>query len=45
MGETMKGLHRTARCAEFTKEDIGTKVSVDGYNNKCRENVPEFFFK
>ena len=26
----------------ITKEDIGTKVSVDDYNRKCRENVMMF---
>ena len=26
----------------ITKEDIGTKVSVDDYNRKCRENVMKF---
>lgn len=36
MGETMKGLHRTARCAEFTKEDIGKEVTVMGWVQKSR---------
>ena len=36
MAESMKGLHRTARCAEITKEDIGKKVTLMGWVARSR---------
>ncbi len=30
MAESMKGLHRTCRCAEVTKEMVGSKSDPDG---------------
>ena len=29
-------------CARITKEDIGTKISIEEYNRTCREAVMEF---
>ena len=36
MAESMQGLKRTARCAEFTIEDIGREVTVMGWVQKTR---------
>ena len=36
MAESMKGLNRTARCAEFTSADIGKEVTVMGWVQKSR---------
>ena len=36
MAESMQGLKRTARCAEFTVEDIGKTVTVMGWVQKTR---------
>ncbi len=36
MAESMQGLKRTARCAEFTTEDIGREVTVMGWVQKTR---------
>ena len=36
MAESIQGLKRTARCAEFTTEDIGKKVTVMGWVQKSR---------
>lgn len=36
MAESMQGMKRTGRCAEFTTSDIGKKASVMGWVNKRR---------
>ncbi|MDO4632636.1 MAG: aspartate--tRNA ligase [Eubacteriales bacterium] len=36
MAESMKGLHRSHRCAEVTKEMIGSKVTLMGWVQKTR---------
>ena len=36
MAESMQGLKRTARCAEFSAEDIGKTVTVMGWVQKSR---------
>ena len=36
MAESMKGLKRTARCAELTEGDIGKRVTLMGWVAKCR---------
>ncbi len=36
MAESMKGLHRTMRCAEVTKEDIGKNMTLMGWVAKTR---------
>ena len=36
MAESMKGLHRTCRCAEVTKEMVGSKVTLMGWVQKAR---------
>ena len=36
MAESMKGLHRTCRCAEVTKEMTGNKVTLMGWVQKAR---------
>ena len=36
MAESIQGLKRTARCAEFTTEDIGKKVTAMGWVQKAR---------
>ena len=36
MSESMQGLKRTRRCAEFTKEDIGKLVTAMGWVQKSR---------
>ncbi len=36
MAESMQGLKRTARCAEFTIEDIGRTVTAMGWVQKTR---------
>ena len=36
MAESMKGLHRTCRCAEVTKEMTGSKVTLMGWVQKAR---------
>ncbi len=36
MAESMKGLKRTARCAEITEEYIGKTVTLMGWVAKCR---------
>ena len=37
MAESMKGLHRTCRCAEVTKEMIGKEVVLMGWVQKARD--------
>lgn len=36
MAESMKGLHRTCRCAEVKKEMIGSEVTLMGWVQKAR---------
>ena len=36
MAESMKGLHRTCRCEEVTKEMVGSKVTLMGWVQKAR---------
>ena len=36
MAESMKGLQRTCRCAEVTKEMVGSKVTLMGWVQKAR---------
>ena len=36
MAESMQGLHRTCRCAEVTKEMVGSKVTLMGWVQKAR---------
>ena len=36
MAESMKGLHRTCRCAEVTKEMVGSIVTLMGWVQKAR---------
>ena len=36
MAESMKGLHTTSRCAEVTKEMVGSKVTLMGWVQKAR---------
>ena len=36
MAESMKGLHRTCRCAEVSKEMVGSKVTLMGWVQKAR---------
>lgn len=36
MAESMRGLHRTHRCAEATREDIGREVTLMGWVQKSR---------
>ena len=36
MAESMKGLHRTCRCAEVTNEMTGNKVTLMGWVQKAR---------
>lgn len=36
MAESMKGLRRTHRCAEVTKQDIGSEVTLMGWVQKSR---------
>ena len=36
MAESMKGLHRTCRCAELTEEYVGKTVTVMGWVAKQR---------
>lgn len=36
MAESMRGLHRTHRCAEVTREDIGSEVTLMGWVQKSR---------
>ena len=36
MAESMKGLHRTCRCAEVTREMVGSKVTLMGWVQKAR---------
>ena len=36
MAESMKGLHRTCRCAEVTKNMVGSKVTLMGWVQKAR---------
>ena len=35
MAESMQGLHRTCRCAEVTKEMIGSEVTLMGWVQKA----------
>ena len=37
MAESMKGLHRTCRCAEVTREMIGSEVTLMGWVQKARD--------
>ena len=36
MAESMSGLHRTCRCAELSKADVGREVTVMGWVQKQR---------
>ena len=36
MAESMKGLHRTCRCAEVTKDMVGSRVTLMGWVQKAR---------
>ena len=36
MAESMKGLHRTCRCAEVTNDMVGSKVTLMGWVQKAR---------
>lgn len=36
MAESMKGLHRTCRCAEVTKEMTGSRITLMGWVQKAR---------
>ena len=36
MAESMKGLHRTCRCAEVTKDMVGSKITLMGWVQKSR---------
>ena len=36
MSESMKGLHRTQRCAELSKANIGEQVTIMGWVQKNR---------
>lgn len=36
MAESMQGLHRTCRCAEVTKEMVGSEVTLMGWVQKAR---------
>ena len=36
MSESLKGLHRTCRCAEISSSDIGKEVTVCGWVQKIR---------
>ncbi len=36
MAESMKGLHRSHRCTELGRSDIGTTATVMGWVQKCR---------
>ena len=36
MAESMKGLHRTHRCAELSAANVGEKVTVMGWVQKNR---------
>ena len=36
MSESLKGLHRTCRCAEVSSGDIGKEVTVCGWVQKIR---------
>lgn len=36
MAESMKGLHRTCRCAEVTKEMTGSRATLMGWVQKAR---------
>ena len=36
MAESMKGLHRTCRCAEVTKDMVGSNVTLMGWVQKAR---------
>ena len=40
MAESMKGLKRSHRCAELTKENAGQQVTVMGWVQKSR-NKPQ----
>ena len=37
MAESMKGLHRSCRCAEVTQEQIGSEVTLMGWVAKARD--------
>ena len=37
MAESMKGLHRSCRCAEVTKEMIGRELTLMGWVQKARD--------
>ena len=39
MAESMKGLHRTCRCAEVTKDMVGSKVTLMGWVQKAGGNI------
>ena len=36
MAESMRGLHRSHRCTEVTKEQIGQEVTLMGWVQKAR---------
>ena len=37
MAESMQGLHRSCRCAEVTKEMIGSEITLMGWVQKARD--------
>ena len=39
MAEAMKGLKRTHRCAEVTKNEIGSEVTLMGWVQKSRNKA------
>ena len=43
MAESMKGLHRTHRCAEISSQNIGETVTVMGWVQK-RRNLGSLIF-
>ena len=43
MAESMKGLHRSHRCTEVTKDMIGSEVTLMGWVQKSRNKGEESF--
>ena len=39
MAESMKGLKRTCRCAEVSREQIGSRVTLMGWVQKARNRA------